>query len=98
MDKTTGQTLEFNAENLERMKHVQREVTKSILPYRENTEAALVVLALVGAVKILLDLYNPQARAELVEVIVAFLANDRRATPTIVDAESKGFLSRFLTH
>lgn len=97
MEKAQGQALEFSAENLKRMKFVQREITRAILPYRENTEAALVILALVGAVKILLDLYNPNARAELVEVVVAFLANDKRAK-TIVDPGAKSFLSKFLIH
>ena len=97
MEKGKGQTLEFSAENLARMKHVQGKITRSILPFRENTEAALVILALVGCVKILLDLYNPAARGELVEVIIAFLGNDSRIVPAAV-ADTKSFLSRFLTH
>lgn len=97
MEKAKGQTLEFSSENLDRMKHVQAEIAKAILPYRENTEAALVILALVGAVKILLDLYNPNARAELSEVIVAFLVNDKRSR-VVAAPETKSLLSRFLTH
>lgn len=94
--KKAGQQLEFNAENLEQMQHVQRQITKAILPYRDNTEAALVILALVGAAKILLDLYNPQSRAELAEVITAHLVNDSRIIGG--DAKTKTLLSRFLMH
>lgn len=86
--------LKFSETELAQMVNVQGEITKAVLPFKENTEAALVIFALVRAAKILLGLYSPQSRAELVEVIVWFLANDGRVLP----ASRPGLLDRFLQH
>lgn len=73
-----GKTLEFSAAEFEQMIAVQHEVNRAVLPFRENTEAALVIFALARTAKALLDLYNPLSRAETTEIVVAFLANDSR--------------------
>ena len=60
---------------IDRMAFIQREVEKAVIPYRENTEAAIVVGALMRVARILLDLYPEGLRAELVEAASAYLAH-----------------------
>lgn len=59
--------------DIEQMNHLQREITKAILPYRENTEAAIVAAALVRVARTMIDKYNPVAKRQLTEVSVAYL-------------------------
>lgn len=78
--------IEFKPEDFARMKNAQGEIVKAIVPYSENTEAALVIFALCRCAKIMLDLYPPAKRAALVEVIVGFLQGDDRVKkPTGLD-------------
>ncbi len=82
--------LEFNAENLERMAHVQTLIERAVLPFRENTEAAIVVFALIRVARFLLNLYPEKVRAELLEIISLYLKDEAR----VVEAPSS--LRRFL--
>lgn len=69
--------------DVDRMNFLEAEITKAILPYRENTEAAIVVAALMRCARKLIDRYNPVAKKQLTEVTVAYL--ERRLV--VVDDE-----------
>ncbi len=56
-----------------RMNAVQQEIEKAVIPFRENTEAAIVAAALVRVARKLIDLYHPEARRAVTEVTVAYL-------------------------
>lgn len=71
--------LDFNTEAGEQMRKVQAVITAAVIPFRENTEAAIVVFALVRCARILLSLYPEKVRLELVSVLCDFLEN--RDTP-----------------
>lgn len=62
-----------DAADTERMHFMQSEIAKAILPYRENTEAAIVVMALMRVARILLRLYPEPVRGELLSACVAYL-------------------------
>ena len=55
------------------MDHLQRAIEMSILPFRENTEAILVVGALLRVARILLRLYKPDLRLGFISASVAYL-------------------------
>lgn len=77
--------LEFSKANVDRMVHVQEQIERAVLPFRENTEAAIVVLALMRVARKLLDLYSAKTRGELRDVIDLYLSGDAPApihTPT----------------
>lgn len=57
----------------ERMTFIQTEIEKAILPYRENTEAVLVVGALMRVARILLGLYKPDLRQGFISACSAYL-------------------------
>jgi hypothetical protein len=58
---------------LDQMNFIQSVIEKAILPYRTNTEAAIVCGALMRVARILLELYPEGLRAELVKASCAFL-------------------------
>lgn len=61
----------------EKLKHIDGVITKAVVPYRENTEAAIVAFSLIRVARILLRLYPKHAREVLVnEVIVPFLREE----------------------
>lgn len=59
--------------DVDRMNHVQKEIERAVLPYRENTEAAIVASALIRVARILIDRYNPEAQRQLTIAAVAYL-------------------------
>lgn len=63
----------YSPADFERMMFLKGEIEKAIIPYRDNTEAALAVFALVLSAKTLLQLYPRQTREELQTVIAEFL-------------------------
>jgi hypothetical protein len=65
--------LEFNDERFTQMRAVQGEVVKALLPFRERTEAAIVVFALIRAARVMLRLYPKKTQVELLEAIVPYL-------------------------
>lgn len=87
--------LEFNAENAARTQFIQDKIARAVLPFRENTEAALVVIALVRCARILLDLYPAKARGELLEVITLYLTGE---TPMVIDTPDLDTLTKFRKH
>lgn len=87
--------LEFNEENAARTQWIQDKIARAVLPFRENTEAAIVVLALIRCARILLDLYPKQARADLLEVIVLYLTG---STPAVIDTPDLSVLTKFQKH
>jgi len=62
--------------DVEQMNHIQREIERAVLPYRDNTEAAIVVSALMRVARILIRLYPERAQRDLIAVTVAFLRNE----------------------
>lgn len=82
--------IKFEQVDLERMLFVQAEIAKTILPYRQNTEASLVIFALVRCAKILLDLYPPETREQLAEVVIYFLRGGKD-NPELVAGLEKFF-------
>lgn len=87
--------LEFNPENAARTQFIQDKIARAVLPFRENTEAALVVIALVRCARILLDLYPAKARGELLEVITLYLTGE---TPMVIDTPDLDTLTKFRKH
>lgn len=65
--------ISFQPEDAARMEHIQKELVRLLLRYRENTEAALAVFALVRSAKTMLGFYPPATQKWLLEVITAFL-------------------------
>lgn len=62
---------------LRQMARVKGAVTVVLLPFRQNTEAAIVVGALLQICKILLRLYPARTRDELILGAVTFLKDDQ---------------------
>lgn len=77
--------LEMNKENLERMAFLEGEIRKAIVPYRDNTEAAIAVFALVRVAKALLGLYPPATRGAIVDVAQLYLMDDEPNAAGLVD-------------
>lgn len=69
--------LKFEQVDVEQMVRVQECVTAAVLPYRQNTEAALVIFALVRVARTLLRLYAPDVQTVIREQMVKFLNADR---------------------
>ena len=67
--------MNYNEADLKRMLFLEGEISKTLAPYRSNTEAMLAVLALARAAKKLIMLYPPQQRAEAVDVVSLFLSS-----------------------
>lgn len=72
--------LAFNDENFKQMARVENHVASVLAPYRANTEAALVVLALMRCARILLKLYPLEVKAVLVGLCCDYL--QERADPS----------------
>jgi hypothetical protein len=62
--------------DVDQMNHIQREVERVLLQYRENTEAAIVVSALMRCARILIRQYPERAQKDLLTVTIAFLRGD----------------------
>lgn len=80
--------LTFRQSDVDQMQVVQRQIVTTILPFREHTEAALVVFALLRCARTLLRLYPESRRKELTRVCVDFL--EGRTSPR--DDPSAGLL------
>lgn len=65
--------LEFNDERFNEMRAVQKEVVLALMPFKERTEAALVVFALIRAARVMLRLYPKKAQRELLEAVIPYL-------------------------
>src|SRR5688572_9491125 len=65
-----------DSEDIERMIHVQHTIERAIMPFRENTEAAIVIMAMMRIARILLGLYPMNVRRALVEQNEAFFRQD----------------------
>lgn len=59
--------------DVERMNYVQQQIEKAVLPFRENTEAAIVASALIRVARILIERYNPESVKQLKLAAVAYL-------------------------
>jgi hypothetical protein len=68
--------ISFQLQDEQRMKHVEREIARTCHPYRENTEAALVIFALFRCARILLRLYPKETQEELLLVLVPFIRGE----------------------
>lgn len=54
----------------DRMRQIENEITKTVLPFKGNTEAMIVVFALIRVAGTLLDLYKPNTRKVIVEEVL----------------------------
>lgn len=65
--------------SLDRMKHIDGLVAKAVLPFRANTEAMIVVFALLRVARVLFKLYSPDTQRALVtDVIIPFFAVEEK--------------------
>lgn len=55
----------------DQMRKVENEISKACHPFKDNTEAMIVVFALIRVACQLLNLYKPHTRAEIVEQVLA---------------------------
>lgn len=67
----------FTPDMAERMAFLEDKVSRALTPYRQNTEAAIAVAALLRCARKLIELYPPAKQLELVELAVAFLKKER---------------------
>jgi len=63
-------------EDFARMAFIENEVAKKLMTYRENTEASLVIFALLRCARRLLRLYPLAKQEELLTAIVPFMRGD----------------------
>lgn len=68
-----AKNLNLDNADAEQMRAVQKALIDAALPFRERTEAALVVFACVRIARTMLRLYNPKTQKQLLPVIIAFL-------------------------
>lgn len=66
--KITGGT-----EDTDRMDFIQREIERCVLQFRENTETAIILGALLRVARLLVSLYKPGIRNSLITDSVAYL-------------------------
>lgn len=70
-------TVKFKQDDLDQVVKIQRELTAVCIKYRGNTEALLVVFALLRVARVLFFRYPTRARTDLVEqVITPFFNGD----------------------
>ncbi len=65
--------LVFDDVNEAEMRKVQNAVVQTLLPFRERTEPAIVVFALIRCARVLLRLYSRKTQGEILPAIVAYL-------------------------
>lgn len=70
-------------EDLDRMKYIREQIEKAVLPYRHNTEAALVCGALFQVARTLLLLYPEATREDLLKGAIAFLKGEDLDAPDV---------------
>lgn len=71
--------ISFKDEDALAMKTVERAVVKTIMPYRERIEAALVIFALMRCARVLLRLYPPNTQKWILPLVIAFLEGKSEA-------------------
>jgi hypothetical protein len=71
--------LTFRQAEIEQMKRIENEVAGLLAKYRDNTEAGIVVFALVRCARTLLRLYPESTEQQLARVVADFLED--RAAP-----------------
>lgn len=57
-------------DSVDRMKHIDTQVARAVAPFRENTEAMIVIFSLVRVARKLLDLYPPHTRLEIIQQVI----------------------------
>lgn len=79
---------------IDRIQFLEDTIAKAVIPYRENTEAALVVFAAMRVVRRLIKLYPEATRTDLIEACIAYLVQDEDGdgTPRVVSELGKGIL------
>jgi hypothetical protein len=59
--------------DVERMDYIQREIEKTVIQFRHNTEVLIIIGALMRVVRLLIGLYPPGVRNPLISDNVAYL-------------------------
>lgn len=75
------------ADDVEQIKRVEAEVIRALAPFRENTDPALALFALIRCARMLLRSCPPDSHRQLLPVIRAFLEGQSSPEP-----ESRLFL------
>lgn len=71
-------SLRFEQADADRMTFLENKISKTIAPYRENTEAALAIFALVRCARVLLQLYPLHVQVALIDTLHAFLRGETK--------------------
>jgi hypothetical protein len=69
--------IKFGNEEFQQMTKLEREIEKALLPFRENTEAALAIFACCRAARRLLSLYPDWTQMELLQAIIPFVRGEK---------------------
>jgi hypothetical protein len=82
------------AEQVKQMKAVREAVERAVLPFRENTEAAVIAGACAQVAKLLIQQYPQKAEAELLAGMVGFFrganpAGEEQDSPIIIPSRSR---------
>lgn len=65
--------IQFREIDARLMKQAEQVLVRALMPFRENTEASLIVFALMRCARVLLRLYPEATRKELTRVCVGYL-------------------------
>lgn len=65
--------LTFTPDDRKQMERIERQVSDTLRPYRQSTEGALVVFALLRIARVLLRLYPEPTQGQLIRLGVDFL-------------------------
>lgn len=86
--------LSFRDDDAAQMRRVQRAIIQAVLPFKANTEAALVVFALARCARTMLRLYPEKTQKWMRTLLIAFLEG-KTEQPKLTDSVDGA--SRILT-
>lgn len=84
---TPMRSADVRTEDMEQIQRVEAEVLRALAPFRENTDPALALFALIRCARMLLRSCPPDSHRQLLPVIRAFL--EGKSSP---DPDSRLFL------
>ncbi len=83
----------FKPGDEDRMKHIENEIAREVVKYRENTETAIVVFALVRVARALLRKYrNKTTREQLLEDVAIPFLRGHTEPGRLIDSDVGGSL------
>jgi len=84
--------MNFSPADEERMKHIENELARKCNEFRENTEAAIVVFALLRVARTLLKLYRKKTRETLLEDVGIPFLRGQTQPGRLIDGDVGGSL------